>query len=221
MRSLQIGCLLLLCPLLSACAAFTGDDTEATMAAENVAFSTEAVLLVEADLSQRTQTAATLTAGQATLAAVQGANQQLAATLQGIVTPTPERVVDNTLDGTIVAEFAGQRYFQKTGMTRAVNPGDGCAQVSQATFSTADARIYATARVQNIEAGVSLASEWYYEGEQVYAFDFMTEVPYDEWCFYFYITPDIVEFVPGSWSVRLFADSFQLEDAMTFIMEAP
>lgn len=206
--------------MCSACAAFNTEDTYATLSAERVAFATESVLLREINLIERTEAAATMQAAEATMALSNGVNQQLLATLQRNVTPTPQLESIQQVDARQAAEFEGRRLFFKTGVSDFVNPEDGCVVSPSLTFSVNTPQIYATAQAFNIEVGTPLDARWYYEEELVYEFSFTTTRAYTEWCFWFDITPDLVEFRPGSWSVRLFADGFQLEEPMSFTMVA-
>jgi hypothetical protein len=212
--------MLMLAALLSACAAFNAEDVPATMAAERVAFATEAVMISALDLDARTRSAATVAAAEATIAVVSGVNIQLLATLQRNVTPTPVLDTQQQIDARQAAEFEGRRLFVKTGVGDTVDPDTGCILTPSLTFPVSGRQIYATARAFNIEAGTPLSARWYYENELVYEFDFTTTRGYADWCFWFDIRPDIVEFRPGSWSVRLYADGFQLEEPMPFSMIA-
>lgn len=215
MRQLPI---LMLALLLSACAAFNAEDMPATMVAERAAFATEAVILNAQDLEARTQAAATVAAAEATIAAVGGVNIQLLATLQRNVTPTPVLDTQQQIDARQAAEFEGRRLFVKTGVGDTVDPNTGCVLTPALSFPVSGRQVYATARAFNIEAGTPLTARWYYENELVYEFEFTTTRGYADWCFWFDIRPDIVEFRPGSWAVRLYADGFQLEEPMPFTM---
>lgn len=203
---------------LSGCAAFNQEDTYATLEVEYNAYATEIVVVNDENQRNIETSNQNIGTAEALIAMERGINLQLVGTLERAVTPTPGLIIDQSLNPTIEAEFSGRRYFQKTGMSLDVQSEDGCVTVPNLSFPVDSERIYATARVQNIESGVPLASKWYYEEELVYEFDFVTDTSHSNWCFYFYIEPDIVEFRPGSWSVRLFADGFQLEGPMPFTM---
>lgn len=205
---------------LTGCAAFNREDTYATLEVEHSAFATEIMVIRNENQENSETISQDIATSEALIAMERGVNLQLIGTLERAVTPTPGLIIDQSLNPTIEAEFGGRRYFQKTGMSLDIRPEDGCVTVPNLSFPVSSDRIYATARVQNIESGVPLASKWYYEEELVYEFDFVTDSNHSDWCFYFYIDPDIVEFRPGSWSVRLFADGFQLEEPMSFTMTA-
>lgn len=213
--------MLVLWAVLSGCAAFNAQDARITLDAERVSFATEIAALGTQDVMARTAVISTVTAADATLAAMNGINQQLVSTLQRVVTPTPQLDTVQQIDSTMAAQFEGRRLFVKTGMSATVDAASGCVTGPALTFTTDTPRIYATAQSFNIEAGTPLLSRWFYENELVYEYDFVTQRGYDEWCFWFDITPDLVEFRPGSWSVRLYADGFQLEDPMSFTMIDP
>ncbi len=202
--------------VVSGCAAFNGEDARGTLEAERVGFATEIAALATQDTLERTQAAQEVAAGNATLALVNGVNQQLVATLKRVLTPTPPLQAVQQISGTQAAQFEGRRLFVKTGVSAQVNPRDGCVEGAALTFSVDTPRIYATARAFNIEAGTPLMARWFYENELVYEFSFTTERSYDDWCFWFDITPDLVAFKAGSWAVRLYADGFQLEEPMPF-----
>jgi len=201
---------------VSGCAAFNAGDARGTLEAERVGFATEIAALATQDTVERTQSAQEVMSGDATLAVINGVNQQLVSTLQRVITPTPPLESAQQISGTQAAQFEGRRLFVKTGVSAQVNPQDGCVEGAALTFGVDTPRIYATARAFNIESGTPLMARWFYENALVYEFSFTTERGYDDWCFWFDITPDLVEFKAGSWAVRLYADGFQLEEPMPF-----
>lgn len=203
---------------ISGCAAFNAQDERVTLEAERIGFATEIAALATQDVVERTESAQLAAESDATLAVMNGINQQLVATLQRVITPTPPLDSVQQISGTQAAQFEGRRLFVKTGVSEQVNPQDGCVEGAALTFSVDSPRIYATARAFNIESGTPLMARWFYENELAYEFSFTTERGYDDWCFWFDITPDLVEFKAGSWAVRLYADGFQLEDPIPFTL---
>jgi hypothetical protein len=101
-----------------------------------------------------------------------------------------------------------------------VRESDGCVEQTQIEFSVDTPRIYATVQAFNIEAGVEMSVAWFYEGTEMLREGWIVPQSASDLCIWFYMDRESVEFLPGSWSVRLFADGFQLEDAMVFSLTA-
>lgn len=212
---------LLFMMLVTGCSAIGGEDTQGTAVAENASYLTESASINATMRADRASINITAQAAETEVAMIDGVNVQLVRTLERVVTPTPPLTGALEIDPTAAAEFEGERLFVKTGLSSEVDPNTGCVINPRVTFNAQEDRIYATMQVFNIEAGVPLRSEWYFQGELVYDFEFSSDQFYEDWCVWFFIDPTIVDFTPGSWTVRLYGDGFQLEDALAFQIEEP
>lgn len=207
--------------LLCSCQAFNRVDTYGTAQAQNYGFETEVAAMTEVAQTQNIAAAATVEAGETSVALINGVNQQLVATLQRQVTPTPQLQIEGIqpLDPTLQAQYEGRRLFVKTGTSTEVNPVDGCVVNPQVFFTEDVTRIYGTLKAFNIEAGVLMRAEWKHEGTPVWEDVWTVDANYGEICIWFYIEPSYVEFIPGAWSVEMFADGFSLEGPMAFSIQ--
>lgn len=176
----------------------------------------EATRIAQTAQVEVTVVAATAQAASTEVAAMQSVNAQLLATVR--VGDPPERRVVVANVGSTPEGAEGQRWFVKTGTSAAVNEADGCVQDAQIEFPSGIPRIYATVRVYNIEPGVRMSATWAYEGDQVWEDAFTVQQGADQLCIWFYVDESYVPLTPGNWSVRLFADGFQLEGPMSFVI---
>lgn len=208
---------LALLAVLGACQVFQGPDVQATLQAEGAAYLEEATAIAQSAQSVRVAVQGTLDAGGTQAAEVNSINQQLLATARAAIPPTPERQIGDaviqSIQGTIAA---GSRYFVKTGVSSRVRSSDGCAEDVRTSFPDTIGRIYANVLVFNIEAGTPMQARWFYNEQLVWEDGWSVNRSASELCIWFYIEPSYVEFTPGNWSVRLYADGFQLEDPMFF-----
>lgn len=205
---------------LAGCQVFAGPDVPATLQAENMDYVVEATALAEDAIDTQQQVQATAEAAGTRVAAVQGVNRVLLATVQAGDPAGGRLIVANTI-ATPVDLDPGQRWFIKTGVSDTVRSSDGCVENPRLRFEANTQRIYATVRAFNIESGVRLSAEWYYEGTTVWQEAWVLDRGSSDICMWFDIDPGKVDFLPGNWSVNLFADGFQLEEAMTFAISAP
>lgn len=214
--------LLILSLILTACDGLTGVDTVGTLDAENILYGTEIAELQVISQEERIRAQETITADETRVAVVSGINHHLLATLVREITPTPPlQAVDAlSLDSTQVAQFAGQRLFVKTGVSDRINADNGCVIDPKLSYPASVTALYATVRAQNLGSGVPMRADWTYENELVYSEEWIVDRNYNDICIWFDITPQKVEMKPGFWSVRLFAENFTLEDAMTFVIES-
>jgi hypothetical protein len=203
----------------SGCGVLSRPDVPATLQAENLGFVQEATQIAQAGAADRALIAATADAAATQVAALQGVNTALLATVRAGDPPEPGvRAAART--GSAPAGLAeGQRWFVPTGMAASVRESDGCMENPQVSFPADTERIYATVRGYNINAGVVMGVEWLYEGTSVWQEQWPVERNWPDICMWFYIDPATVDFQPGNWSARLFADGFQLEQPLTFSIQ--
>lgn len=206
--------------LLSACQVLDPPNTAATLQAEGRGYVQTATAVQQVAQAQQTAVMATAESANTQVAQVQRINQQLLATVRAGDAPDL-RISNDNAAVTPVGVEPGRRWFVKTGTTARVREADGCAEEAQIQFALDTPRIYATVRAFNIESGVQMSVAWYYESTEVLRENWTVPQSSSDLCMWFYIDPEIVEFRPGSWSVRLFADGFQLEDAMVFALVEP
>lgn len=212
MRSI---CYLLLLLTISACQVLNPPNIPATLSSENMGYVAEATALAGAATREAQDVELTAAAAETRTADIQTVNRVLLATVRAGDPIESQGVVANVI-ATPVGLQPDQRWFVKTGLSTRVRDSDGCVEDPRIQFTNDVNRIFATARVFNINSGVRLSAIWYYEGNQVFDESWVVDRNSSDMCFWFDISRSIVELQPGNWSVRLFADGFQLEEAMTF-----
>lgn len=203
----------------SGCGALAGPDVPATLQAENLGFVQEATQIAQAGAADRALIAAAAAAAATQVAELQGVNAVLLATVRAGDPPQQgvSVVAQTGSRPDTVAE--GQRWFVRTGTAASVNAADGCVVNPQISFPPDIERIYATVHGYNVNAGVVMSVEWLYEGTRVWQESWPLERDWADICMWFYIDSTMVEFQPGNWSARLFADGFQLEEPLTFAIQ--
>ncbi len=210
---------ILLVLVVSGCQVLNQPDMPATLQAENMGYVVEATEIAQTITGRAAEIQLTADASATEIAQMRVVNQVLLATVRAGDPQGVQGVVANTITTPVGLE-AGQRWFVKTGTSARVRSGDGCVEDPRLSFATTAEQIYATVRAFNIQAGVVMSAQWYYEGNPVWEDSWALDRNSADICMWFDITPNNVEFQPGSWSVRLFADGFQLEEAMTFSITA-
>lgn len=207
--------------VMSGCQAFNGSNVQGTLQAQSTLYKLEETAIAQSASAQRTEVVATAYAAETHVADVASVNLQLLATVRVAETPVLREVAGSLVLGTPEAAGEGRRWFVKTGVASRVRESDGCVDEADVRirFSTNEDRIYATVRAFNIEAGTPLSVTWSYNNEIVWQESFNVSYSADQICLWFYIDPATVEFKPGSWTVALFADGFQLEAPMAFSIE--
>ncbi len=206
---------------VTGCQVVGSPDIPATTQAENLEIVHEATRIAQAAQADREAVAATADAVMTEVADLQQANLVLLATVRAGDPPTQGVIVSTDGLGQVPALTPGQRWFTRTGVSQRINEADGCVVSPQITFTMDTPIIYATMRVFNIESGVQLSALWEREGMEMYRDSFVLNRGASEICLWFSIERSEVEFVPGNWTVRLFADGFQLESPLAFTILEP
>jgi hypothetical protein len=213
---LLLFALLLVALLATACGmAPANNDVEATLAQEASQIIAEATAIRVTAEAETTRMAATMSAAEIYLDQRRAVNAALLATVRADLVPTAQ-VIANVFGGTPAAILRGERWFVKTGMTEAIQASNGCAIEPHQQFPTNTQEIYATFEAHNIESGTPFSATWMHEGQVVHQESFNLNNGSTFICLWFSITPDIVPFTPGTWSVQLFMDVFPLEGPMLF-----
>jgi hypothetical protein len=214
-------CVILFFVFLGGCQAFNQANTAATAQAENTLYASEKMAIAQTSVAQRSSVMATAYAAETRVIEVSNVNRQLLATARAGETPVDREIAGSLALGTPEAAGEGRRWFVKTGVAEQVRESDGCVEDTDVVtrFSPTASRIYATFRAFNIGAGTPLAVAWSYNNEVVWEESFNLAESAAQICLWFYIDPTVVEFTPGSWTVALFADGFQLEQPMAFRIE--
>lgn len=204
--------------VLPACAALNQADTPATISAQNAAFGTEIAQLDAQATSENAEARARAEALATSAAFTGGVNIQLVGTLSTVVTATPalesSAFEQSALDN---PDHVGQRLFENMGMSTQIDR-NGCAVDVRDMFSPFEPRLYATWVAYNLTAGTLFRVEWVYTINQQTMFSDSWTAPrdYDEVCFWFYITPEDVTLVAGTWQARLFVDEVQMTAPLRF-----
>ena len=205
----------------SGCGALAAPDTAATLQAENLGFVREATQIAQEGAANKAVVAATAAAAATRVAELQGVNTVLLATVRAGDPPRQEVGVVARTGGRPEGLAEGQRWFVRTGVSTSVRQSDGCVVNPQVSFPADTERIYATVHGYNINAGVVMSVEWLHEGTVVWRERWPVERNWADICMWFYIDREIVDLKPGSWSARLFADGFQLEEPISFRIQEP
>ena len=164
--------------------------------------------------SQRVQ--ATVAALEAEVAHKAAVNVSLYATLQAVNPSIIRAAVNAGGAPTPQAILEGRRWFIKTGMASHVSDANGCSDAPETNFTPSSSVIYATFKAFNIDAGTPLSARWTHEGQTMHEESFDLANSSSEICLWFSIEPGTVEFVPGMWTVQLYAEQFPLESPMAF-----
>ncbi len=205
---------LMLFLLLAGCQVLDPPDRVATLQAENINIVQEATAIAQSAQRDRDRIQDLAVSAMTEVGNIQQSNLVLLATVRA-GDPVEERVVANA-DIQLAQITPGQRWFVRTGVSNFINEADGCVVSPQIAFSADASPIYATVRAFNIEPGVQMSVQWDYEGAEVHREGFTLQQGGSDICLWFSIDQTLVDFAPGNWAVRMFADGFQLETPMTF-----
>ncbi|MBK9122254.1 MAG: hypothetical protein IPM16_03900 [Chloroflexi bacterium] len=205
---------------MAGCAAFAGEDTAATLSARNVAAAAELTTLGDMMTAEASGMVESVSALATESAAGAGINVQLVATLMLIVTPTPE-LEGSTFDPSAITGpiEVGQRLYVSTGATTIVDSATGCVLEPRARFGPGEPRLYGTWIAYNLRAGTVFRTQWYRDDELVFTDAWTAPRDQEQICIWFYVTPQDVEFLPGRWQVRLFADEVNAATPIEFLIE--
>ena len=206
---------------ITGCAALNQADTPATLVAQNAAYSTEIAALDAQATAENAETRARVEQLSTSAAFTGGVNVQLVGTLSTVVTATP-RLESSAFEQASLdnPDQVGQRLFENLGVTTQIDR-NGCAVDARDRFSPYEPRLYGTWIAYNLTAGTLFRVEWVYTTNQQTMFSDSWTAPqdYDELCFWFYITPEDVTLVPGTWQARLFVDEVQMTSPLRFEIE--
>jgi hypothetical protein len=222
-------CWVVLAFWLGACQALQGVDVPATLQAQNDAFATEAAGIVRTAGVERTQVLETAFAAETQVARANNVNQQLLATVQMVMPPTPAVVPgiapDNSTGGEMMMDTAdvgftsalpGIMQFVDTGTTSGIRRSDGCADGYQTEFSRNTPQIYVVSRALTISAGTVMSVDWSYEGQIVLQDTWTVDANAENYCVWYFITPNDVALTPGNWSARLYANGQSIDPIISF-----
>ena len=231
-----LALLLLLAVVGSACSALTPEDPAATLQAEREGYIAEATSIAQSAQAQATEVQATAVAAQTHVAAMEGRNQQLLATLRVVLPPTQQIVnssgvvtpgsmatqapggiaaptqpgasgdVPANTDGSL-----GDMRFTQVGTASSVRDSDGCAVALEYSFPANIQRIYITTRGLNVKAGTQMHVEWDYQGQSTHTEDWTVPTDDSDFCTWFYIEPTGDQFASGNWSVSLTANGVPVD----------
>lgn len=190
-------------------------DLEATLHAEADHIFAEATAIRATAEVHTAQTVGTIVASGSYVEQRRAVNASLLATARADIVPT-QQVVANVFSGTPDAILRGERWFVKTGTTTNIQASNGCAIAPQGQFPTDTGEIYATFEAHNIASGTPLSATWLHDGQTVHQESFNLNGNHGFICLWFSITPSVVAFTPGVWSVQLYAEGFPLEGPMLF-----
>lgn len=203
--------------LLAGCQSLSPPDVPATLLADNERIVQEATAIAQAANADSEMIAATAEAAMTEAAGLKQANLVLLATVRAGDPPRQSVIV--SMEGQVPQLEPGQRWFSRTGVSQFINQSDGCVVSPQISFSADTPILYATMRVFNIEPGVQLSALWEWEGNEMFRDSFVLSRGAAEICLWFSMSQDDAEFVPGNWSVRLFANGAPLESPMAFTIQ--
>ncbi|GIK29393.1 MAG: hypothetical protein BroJett007_25310 [Chloroflexota bacterium] len=205
---------------MAGCAAFAGEDTAATLSAHNVTSAAELTTLSDTMTAEASKLVDDVSALATEAAEGAGVNAQLVATLMQIVTPTPA-LEGSTFDPSALTGpvEVGQRLYVSTGATTMVDSATGCVIEPRARFGPGEPRLYGTWIAYNLRAGTVFRTQWYRDDELVFTDAWTAPRDGEQLCIWFYVTPQDVEFLPGRWQIRLFADEINAATPIEFLIE--
>ena len=208
-------CLCVPVVLLAACQTLTPPNTVATWQAREGRILQEATFIARSADRDRERVDATVLPQSTEIASAMRENAALLVTVRAGDSPG-QRVVGNRAPAP--PRTPGRRWFAKTGISRFINPVDGCVVSPQISIAGDADSIYVTWRAWNVRAGLRMSVQWRHEGDLMHEEDFTLERGWQERCFWFSLTPDLAAFAPGSWSVQLYADGAPLETPQSFTL---
>ncbi len=206
--------------LLAACS--TGpSDAERTLEAQRDSLATQIVDVRSTATVEADRLLMTAEFAQTAAAQVRTQNQVLSATIAALggdaalvapraSTPTLPAVIDPAAPVTpapggetlAATPSPAPPNLYNAVTARGVGAND-CALATVSQFTTADVSIYVVATASNIQPGMTLASRWFYEGQEVIRHTFKPDFAINQNCIWFFIDPEETPFNPGSWTVQL------------------
>ena len=208
--------LLFLVLALCACQSLAPPNLGATLRARERDILDEATAIARAAAADLQRAEATVVHEATGIASMQHENAALLVTVRAGDAPPARR--QGTGIGQRPPLTPGSRWFEKTGVSRFINPADGCVVSPQINFANDISLLYVTVRAWNVAAGLRLSVQWWHEGDPVHNEGFTLARAWKERCFRFWLPPDMVPFAPGSWSVQLYADGAPLETPQAFTL---
>ena len=209
-------CLLFLVLNLCACQALSPPNSGATLRARERDILNEATALARAAANDLQRAEATVVQKATEIASMQHENVALLVTVRAGDAPPARR--QGTGTGQRPPLTPGSRWFEKTGVSRFINPANGCVVSPQINFANDISLLYVTVRAWNVAAGLRLSVQWWHEGDPVHNEGFTLARAWKERCFRFWLPPEMVPFAPGNWSVQLYADGAPLETPQAFTL---
>ncbi len=208
---------ILLCLVLALCAcqSLAPPDHGATQRARERRILNEATSIARAADTDRQRVMATVELQATKISALQRENAGLLVTVRAGDAPA-QRVVAGT--GQRPPLTPGSRWFAKTGISRFIDTVNDCVISPQISFTNDASILYVTWKAWNVAAGLRMSVQWWYEGQPVHSEDYPLTRAWSEACFWFSITPEMVPFTPGSWTVQIFANGASLESPQSFSM---
>ena len=201
--------------LLCACQSLAPPNAGATLRARERQILVEASAIARAAGRDAQRARSTVEMRSTEIAAMQDSNATLLVTVRAGDSPG-QRVA-----GVEVAPpplTPGQRWFAKTGISRFINGATGCVVSPRISFAEDADILYVTLRAWNVRAGLQLSVQWWHEGEPVHSESWVLPQDSAENCYWFSLTPDMVPFMTGSWSVQVYANGAPLESPQSFAM---
>ena len=205
--------------LLTACQAIQADDPAATIAAGEALYGTEAAKVAATSEIRRTEVMATVNAAGTQIYEVENVNAQLFATLENVITATPQMNVERVDPPADMMDDMVDRIesIVTTGITQSINDANGCAINAQSSFSQSSLdSLYATMQAFGVPTGSQLRAEWYQNETLVVADDWALPWDADNTCLWFIIDRNDTDFAAGSWTVRLYLNSVPIGQPMAF-----
>ena len=208
--------LLCLVLVLCACQALAPPNSGATLRARERHILNEATAIARAAVDDLQRAEATVVQKATEIASMQRENAALLVTVRAGDAPPARR--QGTDRGQRQPLTPGSRWFEKTGVSRFKNSADDCVVAPQISFPNDISLLYVTLHAWNVAEGLRLSVQWWHEGDPVHSEDYTLARAWKEACFWFSLTPDNVQFAPGSWSVQLYADGAPLETPQAFTL---
>lgn len=203
---------------LCACQSLAPPDAAANQRARERQILSEATTIARSMARDQDRIMATVELQGTEIAAMRRDNATLLVTVRAgdAVTLRPEIAADQGPPTT-----PGKRWFAKTGVSRFISFQDGCVLSPQISFTSDADLLYVTLRAWNVRAGLQLSVQWWHEGQPVHSEALVLSRDRSEYCYWFSLTPDLATFLPGSWSVQLYANGAALETPQSFTIREP
>ncbi|MEM6281492.1 MAG: hypothetical protein AAF787_04795 [Chloroflexota bacterium] len=208
--------------MVAACGSVSGQAEIEALAAENIAFATEAANIRGTLAAEETQVLATSIAAETLVARENGVNSVILATVRAGDPPTVAVVaaIDRSAGAAAAGATPDPSQFGdgpagevvETYVSGTVRESDGCGDDVRSQFPEGTSRLFAVQRVQNIPANTLYSVEFFFGGSSALSDDLVVTVDESDLCIWFFLEP----YSMGNWSVQFYSNGVPVGQRVNF-----